>query len=333
MPIELTCPCGKVLQLADNATGAGGQCPVCGRVVSIPVAADGAHGAITADPGREALPAFAADTAVAAGSPPLTPEVAPETLDHWGDIARPPYKLWSPGAIGAVAFLAGPVGALMMMAINYARLGKRSAAAVTAVCCVVGPIALIAVASALPDNNPIGFILAIPVFVTIWMTARSLQGGLYEAHLGAGGETASGGSAVGMAVLGLVLFLGGCAGAGIALDLVGASGFGTRIDFGGGQEIYHTRGATAADAQALAKVLRDVGFFGGANPHPAAVQVARDRDRMIVAFIVQPWVLKDGQFHRELRAIGDQASAQAFGGRRVEVWLCDEFFNAKKKLP
>jgi hypothetical protein len=35
----------------------------------------------------------------------------------------------------------------------------------------------------------------------------------------------------------------------------------------------------------------------------------------------------------EFRAIGDQASAKAFAGRRVEVRLCDEHFNTKKKMP
>jgi hypothetical protein len=332
MAIDVTCACGKVLQLSGHAAAAVGQCPACGRLLQMPSSAGEASQAVTADPGPLTLPALRVDTAVAEGSPSSVwpPSVSPTAFDDWGEIARPSYKLWSPSAIGLVAFLAGPIGPLLMMAINYARLGQRPAAWLTVASCLLMPAALIAVGLALPDNSP-GMVLALPVFIIIYMAARTLQGGLYEAHVRAGGATASGWSAAGLGALGILLFLGVALGASVAYDLVEVNRFGTRIDFGGGQEIYHTRGATEADARALAEALRQAGFFDGRNP--AAVQVAREGDHMIVAFIVQPWVLQDMHVQKEFRAIGDRASAQAFAGRRVEVWLCDELFNPKKKLP
>jgi hypothetical protein len=139
---------------------------------------------------------------------------------------------------------------------------------------------------------------------------------------------ASGWSAAGLGVLGVVVFLG--AALAIAYDTIGDDRFGTRVDFGGGQEIYYTQGATEADARALGDVLRRAGFFDGRTP--AAVQVAREGERVIVAFIVQPRVLNNLQDQQFFRALGVQASAQAFAGRPIEVRLCNEFFEVKKKL-
>jgi hypothetical protein len=102
-----------------------------------------------------------------------------------------------------------------------------------------------------------------------------------------------------------------------------------RVDFGGGQEIYYTRRATQADARALGQV-RQAGFFDGRSS--AVVQVAREGDRMIVSFILQLWAVNDVRIQGEFSAMGDQASAKAFAGRRVEVRLCDEYSNTKKKM-
>src|SRR5262245_20491705 len=62
MPIELTCPCGKRLRVADAFAGQRGQCPACGGLLQIPACDAGvpltapeAAPAVAADPGREAL--------------------------------------------------------------------------------------------------------------------------------------------------------------------------------------------------------------------------------------------------------------------------------------
>lgn len=36
MPIDLTCSCGKLLRVADEAAGRQGRCPVCGALLEIP---------------------------------------------------------------------------------------------------------------------------------------------------------------------------------------------------------------------------------------------------------------------------------------------------------
>jgi hypothetical protein len=335
MPIELTCVCGRILHLPDDSAATKGQCPACGRELEAPARHASAPGAImpssrvseavTADPGRTQAPTGDANDAIRLPPYPSAP------LDEWCDISRPAYKLWSPGAIGVVAFLSGPAGALLMMAINYARLGKRSAAWSTAAATLVVSAGVLAVAFIVPENNPAGLLIGLPVFLGIWMSARLLQGELYDAHLSGGGAAASGWSAFGMGVLGIVVIVAVGAVIGVVEEFGLGNRFGARVDFGNKQEVYFTRGATEADAHALGGVLRQAGFFDGQAP--ASVQVARDGEQMIVAFVVQPWALNDVQIQREFRDLGQQASAQAFAGRRVEVWLCDEFFEAKKKLP
>jgi hypothetical protein len=114
------------------------------------------------------------------------------------------------------------------------------------------------------------------------------------------------------------------------LELRFGRGFGPKIEYAGGEEIYYTKGATEADARALGAFLRGVGFFDGQSPK--SVQVSFDGKRPVIAFVVEDWTLEDPQLHQEFRTIGQQASERTFGGRPVEIHLCDEYFNVKKRL-
>jgi hypothetical protein len=226
MAIELTCACGKVLQVVDHAAGTMGQCPACGRLVPMPAADGESSQAVSADPNRLTRPVPRANTAVVKvrrlrQRPTPAQPAAPGEL---GESVRPTYKLWSPGLIGLVALLGGPVGPLLMMAINYYRLGKRAAAWTTAMCCVLTAGVIIVIDSALPDNTPGAVVIGGPLFIAIYIAACRLQGEPYEAHVRAGGPTASGWSAAGMGVLGIVLSLGATVAAALALDLAGVRG-------------------------------------------------------------------------------------------------------------
>jgi hypothetical protein len=55
MPIQLTCPCGKRLQVADAHAGMPGQCPACGRLLPIP-RCDGTVTGVAPPAGQEAQP-------------------------------------------------------------------------------------------------------------------------------------------------------------------------------------------------------------------------------------------------------------------------------------
>ena len=331
MPIELTCPCGKQLRVADEFAGRQGQCPACGALVDIPERGAVASGASPAHP--EAAQAVTTTRGLADAAERNAPEYAvtavpPETADRLSpesDISRPAYKLFSPGSIGLVAFLAGPVGAFLLLAVNYWRMGKRGAAWTTVACCVLTMVALMMSVIALPESIP-ALLIGLPLFLVLWGAAKGLQGSAYDAHLRNGGEPASGWAATGFAVLGIALYFG----AFLAYDQYLNASFGQKIDYGGGEEVYYAKGATEADARALGSFLRQAGYFDGKGPK--AVRVSLDGNRLVVSLIVQEWVLKDPEAQQELRMMGQQASQRAFSGRPVAVELCDEYFNVKKRL-
>src|SRR5262245_24263110 len=115
MPINLACACGKQLRVADDFAGRQGRCPACGRLLEIPQWDDVRSGAgpsrLEAGQGVTATPEWAGpaepgqpEHAVTA----LSPEGA-ERIPLEPESTRPGYRLFSPGSIGLVAFLAGPV--------------------------------------------------------------------------------------------------------------------------------------------------------------------------------------------------------------------------------
>jgi hypothetical protein len=340
MPIDLTCSCGKLLRVADEFAGKQGGCPACGAPLEIPASVDVGPGA-----GPSPFDAAQAVTAIAgeagSGAPASTeyaetllrPEPAEPTHDL-PEVRGPLYKLFSPICIGVVALLAGPLAAFLLLALNYWRLGRRAAACISIGVGLLTYAALVAVAVSMPlvwKSYP--FLISLPLFLVVWGAAHVLQWDAFEKHQERGGKAASGWAAAGIALLALVLQIGLSLGAdelyhfatfGKTIDV------GRKIDFGGGEEVYYTKGASEADATALGAFLCETGRFTGQGPK--AMQVSRDDNRFILSFIVLESALNDRQVHQDFRAIGQEASLRAFGGRAVKVHLCDEYFNVKKEL-
>src|SRR5262249_42783992 len=137
MAIDLTCSCGKRLQVSDEYAGRQGQCPACGRVLDIPAPhADWPGMAVSLLPSRtESVTPELGPTSIPepvatdfAETPlPIPPSPAERPLLLFREVSRPAYRLFSPGQIGLVAFLFGPGGGLLPLAINYYRLGKAAA--------------------------------------------------------------------------------------------------------------------------------------------------------------------------------------------------------------
>src|SRR5262249_49182417 len=159
----------------------------------------------------------------------------------------------------------GPVGAFFLLTLNYARLGKRGLAWMTVVFGLLTIAGVMAISIALPDSFP-GCFLGVPLAFILWATAKTLQGNAYDVHLSKGGAPASGWAAVGFAVLGLALYLGVFLIVFVSYEHFLGGPFGKSIDFGGGEEVYYTKGATEADARALGAFLREAGFFNGQGP-------------------------------------------------------------------
>ena len=255
MPIDLTCSCGKQLRVASEFAGRQGQCPICGQLLVIPDR-DTDAGSTNPSP-LEVAQAVTANPDLAGTSEPGAPKFAltPLPSESAGrlseelEISRPGYKLFSPAAIAGIAFLTGPIGALLMLSLNYWRLGKRPAAGITVVVCLLTLAALIVLCFALP-NSSIGMFIALPLFLAVWGAARTLQGSVYETHLRQGGEPASSWAAIGFGLLGLALYLGVLLGIAGTFDYY--NNLGQRIEFGNNEEIFYENGVTEAEVRARA---------------------------------------------------------------------------------
>jgi hypothetical protein len=143
-----------------------------------------------------------------------------------------------------------------------------------------------------------------------------------------GGEPASGWAAAELGLHGMFLFCSISMGVFLAYEHRLRSNLGTRIDFGGGQEVFYGHGANEADARALGALLRELGGFDGTGPK--SVQVSRDGNRVAVCIIVADKERNDPNAEQDFREFGQEASQRAFGGRPVEVRLCDEHFTVKR---
>jgi hypothetical protein len=219
------------------------------------------------------------------------------------------------------------------MTLNFWRLGRRRAAWKTIAVALFTVAALMAISFVLPDSTPwfISWLfIGLPVFVIQWASAKALQGSAYDAHVDAGGSPGSGWVAAGIAVLGIALYFGVSFGVLFTYDFFFNEGFGQKITYASGEEVYYTKGATEADARALGESLRQSGFFDGKRPK--SVRVSLDGNRLVISFIVTDRALRDPKLQDTFRTLGQQASQQAFGGRPVEVELCDQYFEVKKKL-
>jgi hypothetical protein len=335
MPIDLTCSCGRQLRVADEFAGRQGRCPACGAVLDIPQRdALVSHSAPSPHDEAQAL----TDTPGLVGpAPPDSPEYATtrlsqypaEGIDEPDELSRPTYKLYSPGCIGLVALLAGPVGAFILMTLNFWRLGKRRAAWMTIAVALITIAALMAISIVLPDSWP-SFLIGLPVFLVLWASAKALQGSAYDRHTDAGGSPASGWSAAGIALLGIGLYFGVFFLVFLTYDFFFNEGFGQKITYASGEEVYYAKGATEADARALGEALHKSGFFDGKGRK--SVRVSLDGNRLVISFVVKDRVLRDPKMQDAFRTVGREASQQAFGGRPVVVELCDQYFEVKKKL-
>jgi hypothetical protein len=311
--------------------GKQGRCPACGRVLDIPGAAS--PGPETAQYWADffGVPLDPPPTEAVADRPqslPLSPDgVRSPDGDEWSELRRLPFKLYSPGQVAGVTFLLGPVGGFLLMALNYHRLGKGLAAGATLVVGFVTIVALLALAFAMPDSFPT-VLLGLPVFLVLWVAAKVLQGGAYDAHLRVGGEKASTLAAVGIGVLGLALHLGFTFGAAFLLE--GEWGLGEKIDYGGGEEVYYSGGVTRDEASRVGSVLRRAGYFDGQGGK--TVVLRREGNRLVVSFVVLAWAVDAPQAQQEMRAI-QSLIRQELGGRPVEVRLCDENLRVKRTLP
>jgi len=136
---------------------------------------------------------------------PYASPVAEEPQLSAGDGAAPP--LYSATAVSIATFFGSLAAGAVIMAINYARCGRPSAAWWTIGLGLLATLAFMAGASYLPDDFP-ALILAGVQTVAAHVVATRLQQSLIEDHLARGGKLASSWWAFGISLIVAVVILG-----------------------------------------------------------------------------------------------------------------------------
>ncbi|MCA9070804.1 MAG: hypothetical protein KDA84_17865 [Planctomycetaceae bacterium] len=141
----------------------------------------------------------------------------------------PTYTLHSAKGVVWGTFIGSPLAAGVLLAINYWRLGKTTAAQITFALFAVGTAAFFALVYAMPDDlNIPNVVFTIPQLFMVYGVTNLLQADDIRAHIRNGGKLASAWAAVGIGVLCLIPVLGGIFG----FVYLEEQSFGTVVKFG-----------------------------------------------------------------------------------------------------
>jgi hypothetical protein len=130
------------------------------------------------------------------------PPQQPANRNH-GTLPGPTVALYQPNQIGLATFVGTALGGGILLAINEARLGRKSAAWKAVLLSALATAALLGIAFLLPENFP-AFPLAIAPLLVMRAIAVKRQQDLVNAHLAAGGKSASSWAAAGIGLASLV---------------------------------------------------------------------------------------------------------------------------------
>jgi hypothetical protein len=261
----------------------------------------------------------------------FNPYAAPPAGVAAGDVSvdagipsAPGYKLFSVGAIVLATFLGSPVAGTVLMAMNYWRLGRKSAAWISVAVGILATAFIIAAALALPEETPNSpFIVA--QLLGMYFVARGLQGGLISQHCRTYGRLASMWAAAGISLLvvvplGLVLVA--------ALLLWDYQGLGTRYEVSDKEEIYYSGQCDADDALRLARRLGEEDFFDGSTE--STVLISLLDGRYTISFAVPDGAWDETLVVTYYRALGE-VLADEFG-RPLDIEFLDEWLEVQKTI-
>jgi hypothetical protein len=176
----------------------------------------------------------------------------------------------------------------------------------------------------------LGFFVSLPLVLVMYAVALGLQGESLKRHLLQGGRQDATWKAAVFGVLGAAVFFGiGLGGVQLYATLYNAR-WGKNVDFGQGQEVFYAKGATKDEARKLGQFLQRIKYFSGQRP--ASVQVARDGERYIVSFVLQPGAWAQPDVLASAAQLRVAIAAEVFEGKPVEVRLCDEELTPQRML-
>lgn len=253
------------------------------------------------------------------------PEYA-EYLGHAEYAERPLYTLHPVNGVFWAAFLGTPLAAGIVMAINYARVGNKSAARIAALIGMLATVAVFTVIYMIPEKVLDKFpnaVFYVPQLIIVYLVAKNLQDELVSEHAAKGGFVASSWRSVGIGVICLLVV--GVAVFGVAY-LVEPS-FGTVLEFGN-DEVYYSGDATEDDARKLAEALREIEYFGASG---ASVRLESSSGQHTVSFVLVDNAWGDAELVDAFRTIGGTLAENALSAP-LTIHLCDEYFTPQETI-
>ncbi len=103
-----------------------------------------------------------------------------------------------------------------------------------------------------------------------------------------------------------------------------------QVELAGGSSVVYREGGTEYQARAVATVLKRHGYFP--DDHPAMAIVRRDGDRHVIAFVLGPSAIDSPAQKKQLYAMIEELSREAFGGAPVDLWMNDAAAETHAKL-
>lgn len=234
----------------------------------------------------------------------------------------PSFTLHPVRGIVWAAFWGSLIAAGIIMAINYSRMGSKTAARITVFIALIATIALFAMLFAIPEESNIpNVVFIVPQLVAVYAIADGLQGGQVRKHAAQRGPVASAWRSVGVGLLCLPLVLGAV----FAVAFLLEPSFGTVVEFGN-DEVYYSGDATEDDARKLAGVLQDIQIFGAGG---ATARLESVSGQYTVSFVLVDNAWKDAETVEAFRRIGRSLAVSAFSPP-LKIHLCDEYFTTKE---
>jgi len=204
---------------------------------------------------------------------------------------RVDFAFHGPHAVGIATFLGSPLAGGTLLALNFAHLGRRGAAALTMLGALVATSLLVASGFVIdfPGLNT-GITLGL-CFGMIQM-ARSLQGEALSAHLVAGGREASRWAGAGVGLAFCVVLLGGIFGWAFLYPELG-----TAVTVSATSTVYVQGQASEAEARTLGALFEEMQVFG-AQEADAVLIDEPPAEREIWLFLGAPPSTEDRVFWR-----------------------------------
>jgi hypothetical protein len=336
MPIDLSCPCGKRLRVAEEHAGRQGQCPVCGRLLNIPTFENADQGPAPGPPPlrlrpvevplpvpRENRPAGLPAPSAAEPTPPgrdFPTLVAPDGSGT--AVAR--YQLYAPGAAALGCLFGSLMAGLVLIGINHRALGRAWAGAVHIFLGLLAGLVAVAVFRSYFKTPLVLIGLHGASVLAVYLLALGQQGAVYARHVQRGGAKAPAGRVAGICLL--CLF--GLAVVGIPYGIFMNRG-GT-VTFGLGEEVGYAGGVTRGQAQKFGDLLTEVGLFDGQGPK--RVELTMEGDRYVVTCTLKDLGWEEPAVIAAFRALHGRLASEVFDGGPVIIRLCDQYKTSRRVI-